>query len=54
MEVDAKDEKAAVFYAKFGFLPLLDDVKHLYARRDELENFVMKTRAAILKLISIP
>lgn len=49
IEVDAKDEKATAFYTKFGFLPLLNDVKHLYARREELENFVTKTRTALSK-----
>jgi ribosomal protein S18 acetylase RimI-like enzyme len=37
MAVDAKDEKAAVFYRKFGFDSLKDDALHLFAPRKDLE-----------------
>ena len=30
VEVDALDDKAAAFYRKYGFTPLLDDPLHLY------------------------
>lgn len=30
VEVDALDDKAAAFYRKFGFTPLLDEPLHLY------------------------
>ena len=30
VEVVAIDERAAGFYAKFGFSPLLDDPRHMY------------------------
>ena len=30
VEVVAIDEDAAAFYAKYGFLTLLDDLKHLF------------------------
>jgi GNAT superfamily N-acetyltransferase len=30
VEVDAIDETAAAFYAKYGFSPLIDDPPHLY------------------------
>ena len=37
MIVDAKDEKAYAFYNKYGFEELLDDAKHLYSFRQDLE-----------------
>jgi ribosomal protein S18 acetylase RimI-like enzyme len=37
MVVDAKDNAASLFYKKFGFQPLLDDERHLYASRQTLE-----------------
>ena len=37
MIVDAKDEKACDFYKKYGFEPLLDDERHLYIPRSDLE-----------------
>ena len=30
VEVVAIDDEAAAFYVKYGFLPLLDDPKHLF------------------------
>ena len=41
MTVDAKDNKACAFYKKFGFESLLDDERHLYISRQDLEaNFL--------------
>jgi len=41
MTVDAKDNKARVFYMKLGFKSLLDDELHLYITRQFLEaNFI--------------
>ena len=39
MVVDAKDSQARAFYCKFGFEPLLDDENHLYAMRQDLEQY---------------
>ena len=36
MVVDAKDEKSSKFYKHFLFTPLLDDPKHLYAKKADL------------------
>jgi hypothetical protein len=30
VEVDAKGDAAKAFYLKFGFVPLLDDQRHLF------------------------
>ena len=30
IEVDAKNERARAFYERYGFVPLLDDERHLY------------------------
>jgi GNAT superfamily N-acetyltransferase len=30
VEVDAIDDRARSFYARFGFVPLLDDARHMY------------------------
>jgi len=41
MTVDAKDDKACSFYKKYGFESLLDDERHLYISRRDLEaNFL--------------
>ena len=37
MTVNAKDSKAFSFYKKFGFESLLDDERHLYISRQDLE-----------------
>ena len=37
MTVDAKDDGACAFYKKFGFESLLDDERHLYISRQDLE-----------------
>jgi ribosomal protein S18 acetylase RimI-like enzyme len=42
--VDAKDEKASVFYRKFGFMELLDDRKHLYSFRQNLEKRILEAK----------
>ena len=47
MIVDAKDDKACIFYKKFGFESLLDDKRHLYISRRDLEaNFLRSKRSA--------
>ena len=40
MIVDAKDDTAIAFYQKFGFEKLLDNDKHLFIMRKELEKFI--------------
>ena len=41
MTVDAKDYRVCTFYKKFGFESLLDDERHLYISRQDLEaNFI--------------
>ena len=37
VEVDAIDDNAAAFYAKYGFVPLLDDPRHMYLPIKEVE-----------------
>lgn len=37
VEVDAIDDSAAAFYAKYGFVPLLDNPQHLYLPLATLE-----------------
>jgi ribosomal protein S18 acetylase RimI-like enzyme len=37
MTVDAKDNMACAFYKNFGFNSLLDDERHLYISRQDLE-----------------
>ena len=37
MVVDAKDDRAAAFYRKFGFDSLEDDALHLFSPRKDLE-----------------
>jgi len=37
MTVDAKDDRACSFYKKYGFESLLDDERHLYISRQDLE-----------------
>ena len=37
VEVDALHEKAAQFYLKYGFTPLLDDPLHLYLSMKDIE-----------------
>lgn len=39
MAVDAKDERACSFYQKFGFKRLLNDDRHLFVMRQELEQY---------------
>jgi predicted N-acetyltransferase YhbS len=40
IEVDAKDEKARAFYAKFGFRSLKDDRLHMYLPMDSARQAV--------------
>jgi predicted GNAT family N-acyltransferase len=44
--VDAKDENACAFYSRFGFVALLDDPKHLYSFRQDLEKRFFEAQAA--------
>ena len=37
VEVDALHEQAAQFYRKYGFIPLLDDPRHLYLSMKTIE-----------------
>ena len=39
-EVDAIDDSAAAFYAKYGFTPLLDDPLHLYLPISTVEDLL--------------
>ncbi|MCL2009445.1 MAG: GNAT family N-acetyltransferase [Synergistaceae bacterium] len=45
MTVDAKDSKACAFYKKFGFDSLLDDERHLYISRQDLEANFLRSKA---------
>jgi ribosomal protein S18 acetylase RimI-like enzyme len=47
MTVDAKDEKAAAFYKRFGFAELDDDRLHLFIMRYTLKNFIEKLYEAV-------
>ena len=44
MTVDAKDDKACAFYKKFGFEALLDDERHLYIPRQDLEACFLRSK----------
>jgi predicted N-acetyltransferase YhbS len=43
MVVEAKDDNACSFYKKFQYSPLLDNPKHLYVRKVDIERFVIQT-----------
>jgi len=47
--VDAKDEKACAFYRRFGFVDLLDDPKHLYSFRQDLEKRFFETQISEIR-----
>jgi GNAT superfamily N-acetyltransferase len=42
VEVVAIDDRAAAFYAKYGFMPLLDNPRHMYLPIDTIEGVVAK------------
>ena len=44
MTVDAKDGKSCAFYKKFGFESLLDDERHLYISRKDLEATFLRSK----------
>jgi GNAT superfamily N-acetyltransferase len=41
VEVDALDESARRFYARFGFVSLLDDVRHMYLSMDAVHDLTL-------------
>jgi len=41
VEVHAIDERAAAFYAKYGFMPLLDDPQHMYLPISAIEQAIL-------------
>jgi predicted GNAT family N-acyltransferase len=43
MVVDAKDDTACSFYRKFGFESLLDDERHLFISRKDLEAYFIRS-----------
>ncbi|MCL1875920.1 MAG: GNAT family N-acetyltransferase [Synergistaceae bacterium] len=44
MTVNAKDSNACAFYKKFGFESLLDDARHLYIPRQDLETSFLRSK----------
>lgn len=49
MTVEAKDDKACLFYSKFGFSPLTDNINHLFVTRNELERFTNQAKKHIFQ-----
>lgn len=41
MMVEARDDAAAAFYGKYGFIPFVDDVRHLMLPMATLRQLVM-------------
>jgi len=49
MIVDAKDSKASDFYRKYGFESLMDDERHLYIPRQDIELSFLNSRDVLMR-----